>query len=66
MADLAKLANLSKRLKSSKPKVNEDKSALGSPISAGDDDDAPVETPKKKAKAEDEAEATPAKAPGKK
>ena len=38
MADLAKLANLSKRLKSSKPKVNEDKSALGSPISASDDE----------------------------
>jgi len=52
MADLAKLANLSKRLKSSKPKVNEDKSALGSPISAGDDDDAPIKAPKKKSRSE--------------
>lgn len=40
MADLAKLANLSKRLKSSKPKVNEESSALGSPISASDDTEA--------------------------
>lgn len=39
MADLAKLANLSKRLKTSTPKVNEDTSNLGSPISASDDDD---------------------------
>lgn len=39
MADLAKLASLSKRLKSSKPKVNEDNSALGSPIGGGGDDD---------------------------
>ena len=39
MADLAKLANLSKRLKSSTPKVNEESSNLGTPISASDDDD---------------------------
>lgn len=37
MADLAKLANLSKRLKSSKPKVNEEVSALGTPVSASAD-----------------------------
>jgi len=42
MADLAKLANLSKRLKSSTPKVNEEASNLGTPISASDDDDAPI------------------------
>ena len=41
MADLAKLANLSKRLKSSTPKVNEDASPLsgGSPSTAVSDDD---------------------------
>jgi hypothetical protein len=42
MADLAKLANLSKRLKTSTPKVNEEVSNLGSPISSAavaDDDD---------------------------
>jgi hypothetical protein len=42
MADLAKLANLSKRLKTSTPKVNEESSNLGSPISASDDDDPAV------------------------
>ncbi|MBZ0136755.1 MAG: hypothetical protein K8I27_10320 [Planctomycetes bacterium] len=42
MADLAKLANLSKRLKSSTPKVNEEQSNLGSPMSATEDDDAPI------------------------
>ena len=38
MADLAKLASLSKRLKSSKPKVNVEKSALSGPMGGGDDD----------------------------
>ena len=42
MADLAKLANLSKRLKSSTPKVNEESSNLGTPISASDDDEPAV------------------------
>lgn len=45
MADLAKLANLSKRLKSSTPKVNEESSNLGTPISASGDDDAPIGAP---------------------
>ncbi|MCZ7604644.1 MAG: hypothetical protein M5U25_00940 [Planctomycetota bacterium] len=41
MADLAKLANLSKRLKSSTPKVNEEQSPLsgGAPASSIGDDD---------------------------
>ncbi|MCF6228493.1 MAG: hypothetical protein L3J82_07540 [Planctomycetes bacterium] len=39
MADLAKLASLSKRLKSSKPKVNVEKSALSGPMGGGDDSD---------------------------
>lgn len=37
MADLAKLASLSKRLKSSKPKVNVEKSALSGPLGSEDD-----------------------------
>lgn len=35
MADLAKLASLSKKLKTSKPKVNEDESALTGPVGGG-------------------------------
>ena len=48
MADLAKLASLSKRLKSSTPKVNEEKSNLGGPIGGGGggDDSAPAPAPK--------------------
>jgi len=49
MADLAKLANLSKRLKSSTPKVNEDTSPLsGAPAAVEDqedDDGAPAAAP---------------------
>ncbi len=41
MADLAKLARLSKRLKSSKPKVNVEKSALSGPM-GGDGDSSPA------------------------
>lgn len=51
MADLAKLANLSKRLKSSKPKVNEDKSALGEPIGSSSSEDSATATAPKPAPA---------------
>jgi len=38
MADLAKLANLSKRVKAAEPKTHEDQSALNKPLGGGSDD----------------------------
>ncbi|MCB9893703.1 MAG: hypothetical protein H6839_04565 [Planctomycetes bacterium] len=62
MADLAKLANLSKRLKSSTPKVNDEQSPLSGGSAPAAVDDEPVSSPEPRAAAV--AQAAPAVSSG--